>query len=125
MKDKVKALVRELRKNSTKSEKILWECLRGRKLNGYKFLRQYPIEYKNAGKDHIFVLDFYCFEKRLAIELDGEYHDGNEGNDEMRTFFIDKLKIKVIQFSNNNVENNLNFVLKEIENRLPKGPPSL
>jgi len=125
MKEKVKDIVRELRKNSIYSEKILWEQLRGRKINGYKFLRQYPIEYKNAGKERFFVLDYYCYEQRLAIELDGKYHDNNKENDDTRTLFINKYKIKIIRFNNCDVENNINNVIEGIKKQLPKLSPSL
>lgn len=58
---------KELRNNPTKTEKILWAFLKGKKLSGYKFRRQYGV-----GK---YIVDFYCPQMKLAIELDGEMHD--------------------------------------------------
>ena len=64
-----------LRENSTKAERLLWEKLKSRKLNGHKFRRQFSIGY--------YVVDFYCPEKRLVIEADGEIHNSvdSKGND--------------------------------------------
>ena len=61
---------RELRNNSTKAESLLWQQLKGKQVAGFKFRRQYSV-----GK---FVLDFYCAERKLAIELDGSSHDGED-----------------------------------------------
>lgn len=58
---------RRLRKAPTHSEKILWQALRNRRLQGLKFLRQHPI-----GPS---IVDFYCHEKRLAVEIDGPIHN--------------------------------------------------
>ena len=71
---------RQLRKNQTEAEKLLWNFLRGRKFHGYKFRRQHPVS-------KLFILDFYCFEKKLAIELDGIHHleEGQKQLDEERT----------------------------------------
>lgn len=69
-----KTVCRELRKNSTKVEKILWEYLRNRNLLNKKFYRQYPLFYDLTGRESFFVADFYCHEEKLVIELDGEYH---------------------------------------------------
>ena len=67
---------RELRQSATNAEKILWEYLRNRKLEGLKFRRQHPIDK--------FIADFYCHEKKLVVELDGAVHDEkiNAQNDE-------------------------------------------
>ena len=71
---------RQLRKNQTEAKKFLWNFLRGRKFQGYKFRRQHPVS-------KLFILDFYCFEKKLAIELDGIHHleEGQKQLDEERT----------------------------------------
>jgi len=58
----------ELRNNMTESEDILWKELRGRRLSGYKFLRQHPVLYKgNLKRFNYFIADFYCFEKKAVI----------------------------------------------------------
>jgi very-short-patch-repair endonuclease len=66
-----KNLCRELRKNSTKAERLLWEVIRNRKLANKKFYRQYPIFHDINGKETFFISDFFCFEEKLIIEIDG------------------------------------------------------
>ena len=99
---------RELRQSATKAEKILWEYLRNRNLDGLKFRRQHPIDK--------FIADFYCHEKKLVVELDGAVHDEkmNVQYDEARTYELKGSGIKVIRFRNSEVENNILFVLNEI-----------
>lgn len=81
----IKKHARELRRNVTDSEKILWEQLRNRKLSGFKFLRQHPIIYKADYKGlNYFVADFYCSSKKAVIELDGSVHDETVDYDQFR-----------------------------------------
>ncbi len=71
----IKQLARGLRKDQTKTEERLWQALRNRKLDGYKFLRQHPIVHGGCmNKPDFFIIDFYCAEKGLVIELDGKIH---------------------------------------------------
>jgi len=99
---------RELRQVSTEAEKLLWAELRNRKLNGLKFRRQHPIDK--------YIVDFYCHEKKLVIELDGSIHDKKENKeyDQARTIELGGLKIKVIRFRNDEVENGIGKVLEKI-----------
>ena len=99
---------KELRKNMTESEKVLWEEIRNRKLGGLKFRRQHPIS--------TFIADFYCHEQKLVIELDGEIHDNEESQeyDEGRTAEMEYMGITVIRFRNEEVMNSINRVLNEI-----------
>jgi very-short-patch-repair endonuclease len=99
---------RNLRKELTEAEEILWQHLRNRKVNGAKFRRQHPIKH--------YVLDFYCHEAKLAIEIDGGIHDVKENTsyDENRTAVLKELGINVIRFSNEQVMNNTVAVLDEI-----------
>ena len=92
--------VRDLRKNQTPSEKMLWQCLRNRKLAGYKFYRQHPIKVVHDGKTRYFIADFYCHEKNLVIEVDGKIHDNQKEYDEYRTFLINQLGIRVFRLKN-------------------------
>ena len=88
---------RENRQKPTDAEAFLWEKLRNRRLDGFKFRRQHPV--KN------FILDFYCHEGKLGIELDGSYHaelDQYE-YDEGRTFELQELGITILRFSNDDV----------------------
>ncbi len=89
----LKEKARENRKNMNKPECIVWyELLRNKKMKGYKFLRQKPVEN--------YILDFYCNELKLCIEVDGITHSGKIDYDEDRTSNLKKLGIKVIRYPN-------------------------
>ena len=100
---------KELRKTMTRTEKILWKYLKSRRFGNYKFRRQHPIG--------SYILDFYCHQARLAIEVDGEVHDSPEAqlNDKGRTRDINQLGIQILRFKNQQVDFDLEFVLSEIE----------
>ncbi|MCF8238124.1 MAG: endonuclease domain-containing protein [Saprospiraceae bacterium] len=92
---------RVLRKTMTREEALLWQQVRNRQLDGYKFRRQHPIEYvEENGWRSSFIADFYCAEKRLIIELDGAVHDGREDYDEMRTHMLIQLGYRVCRIKN-------------------------
>ncbi len=101
----------------TPAEKELWKILRNRSLGGYKFRRQHPVRE--------FVVDFFCFEKELAIELDGDIHleDEVKERDSNRTAELERLGIKVIRFTNDEVLNNLDEVKTKIINTLISPSP--
>src|SRR3990172_7242183 len=92
---------RYLRKNETTAEKILWSRLRNRQLLGYKFRRQHGI-------DH-YVVDFYCSEKRLAVEVDGvtHYSPSEIEYDKERENLIKTYGIKFVRVTNADVYKNL------------------
>ena len=92
---KTTAHARDLRIRQTEAESLLWYVLRGRRLCGLKFRRQYPIE--------PFIADFACVEKRQVVEIDGGYHDYVDENDQKRQKKIEALGWKVIRFSNEDV----------------------
>ena len=94
-------LARELRKNSTIAEKLLWEDLRNRQLNGVKFYRQHQLIYEeDRGRLHFFIADFYCAEHSLVIELDGKIHEHQRNYDRERDLIIERLGLKVVRFKN-------------------------
>ena len=103
---------RELRKRMTPAEKKLWQALRRKQLLGKKFRRQHPL--------YIYIADFYCHDCKLIIELDGGIHKMPDQyyKDLDRTMELEKMGITVIRFTNEETENNLAFVLKEIENKI-------
>ncbi|MBU0473813.1 MAG: DUF559 domain-containing protein [Bacteroidetes bacterium] len=105
---KLKQLARKLRNNSTKSEVILWNYLKGKQIKGYDFHRQRPI--KN------YIVDFYCSELKLAIEIDGESHYGNEVKDDIRQKEIEKYGVSFLRFDESQIYFNLDGVMKIIEN---------
>jgi very-short-patch-repair endonuclease len=99
---------RELRRKATDAEKYLWSLLRNRQLAGYKFRRQHPL-----GR---FVLDFYCHEAKLCVELDGGQHaePAQADYDRERTVWLNREGIRVIRFWNTDVFNNIEGVLQSI-----------
>jgi len=110
-----KVVCRELRKNSTKAERLFWEKVRNKKFLGKKFYRQYPIFHDITGKETFFVADFFCFSDKLIIELDGKYHQYRLKEDVQRTEILNHLGLTVLRFSNDEVVNNLEGVLSEIK----------
>ncbi len=105
---------KDLRKKSTKAEKILWEYLRNRNLAGFKFKQQYSVD--------VFIIDFYCPKVKLGIEVDGEVHFTEEAKnyDENRSGFLSDFGIEIIRFCNDDIYNNLKVVLNTIEDKLKK-----
>jgi len=101
---------RELRTNQTKAEGILWSALRYRKRLGFKFRRQHVIDQ--------FIVDFYCAEARLVIEVDGAVHEFTGERDQARQEMLEGLGLRVIRFANDDVERNLDGVVIEIERAL-------
>ncbi len=109
------AYARELRKNQTPEEKLVWEQVRARRLQGFKFLRQHPIiigGFRN--KRDFYIADFYCAEKRLIIELDEAMHKFNIAYDKARDAALKEMRLTVIRFHNAEVTGDLNGVLKKI-----------
>ncbi len=114
----IRRLAQELRKNMTESEKILWKELRGRKLNGYKFLRQHPLLYEgNLKRYYYFIADFFCDEKKSIIELDGPIHDKHKEYDEFRDSELHNLGFHILRIKNEELKDMKN-VLERIKSFL-------
>jgi very-short-patch-repair endonuclease len=103
---KMLELAREFRKGPTPSEDILWQALRGKKLDGIKFRRQQPIGY--------FVVDFYNSTYRLVVEVDGPIHDNQIDADRARQDILEILGLNVLRIKSETVEKNLPRALGEI-----------
>lgn len=112
LKAKMHDLAAQLRKDHTESEEILWQALRGRKLDGRKFRRQNPIG--------AFVVDFLCAEENLVIEVDGAIHEQQRESDALRHEIIESLGLRFLRFSAAEVEHNLNGVLDVIKRSFQK-----
>jgi very-short-patch-repair endonuclease len=97
-----------LRKNMTLSEILLWKKLRNRKIFNTKFRKQHPIS--------MFIVDFYCHEFKLVIEVDGEIHNNKESSeyDLSRSAELNKFGLKVIRFTNEEVIYNIDSVITRI-----------
>jgi very-short-patch-repair endonuclease len=98
---------KELRNNSTPEEILLWSKLKNSQIN-LKFRRQHSI----GG----YIVDFYCPTKRLVIEIDGSQHftRDNQEYDKIRTYFFEGLDIKVLRFTNTEINTNIEEVLQKI-----------
>jgi len=107
---------RDLRKNSTPAEKLSWERLRGRRLHGLKFVRQYPIG--------PFVADFFCRDRRVIVEIDGEVHEGDQQRayDLDRDRYLQSHNYMVLRFPNHRIFNDLETVLKQISTTTHTAP---
>ena len=103
---------RMLRENMTTTEKLLWERLKGKQILGLRFRRQHPI--------FIFIVDFYCHEARLVVEVDGEIHNQQLEYDDGRTAEMEKFYIEVIRFSNDEIEQDIDEVINRITERVKK-----
>ncbi len=110
----LKDFVRAHRSNPTEAEIALWEILRGKRLDGYKFRRQHIIG--------DFIADFVCLDKKLIIEADGAVHQlpDNKISDEERTIELNKLGFEVIRFNNNDILHNTEKVINNIRATLNK-----
>ena len=98
-----------LRENMTKAEKHLWERLNKNQL-GVRFKAQHPID--------IFVVDFFCFKYNLIVEVDGGIHLSQHEYDENRTAELERLGLRVIRFTNDEVLSDVDRVVEEIKGYL-------
>ena len=111
---------RGLRKTNTDGEALIWRLLRNRTLANEKFRRQHP----TRGDDPRYVLDFYCAEQKLGVELDGSQHHVQADYDQIRTAWFENQGIRVLRFWNNDVLLQTEAVLEAIYLALTPPPPS-
>ena len=118
---KLKQIARNLRNNSTISEILLWRALKGKQVRGFDFHRQRPIDN--------YIVDFYCHELSLAIEIDGISHDEKMEQDHERQERLESLGVSFLRFSDLDVKRNLSGVVQTIEDWIdvhiptPASPP--
>jgi very-short-patch-repair endonuclease len=110
IKRKMIEIAREFRKDPTEGEKILWEALRGKKLDGIKFRRQQPVGY--------FVVDFYSSMYRLVVEVDGPIHDRQKDADRARQDILEELGLIVFRIKTEIPEKNLPVALHMIRKKI-------
>lgn len=105
---------RELRRNQTDAERLLWSRLRNKQLCGAKFFRQYSFG--------PYILDFYCPATKMAVELDGGQHGlpENMAYDQARTEYLNADGILVVRFWNSDVMDNMDGVLAQLELEITK-----
>ncbi|OEK02365.1 hypothetical protein BFP97_12900 [Roseivirga sp. 4D4] len=108
------ARAKQLRRNMTTAEAMVWKLLKGKQMKGYDFDRQRPIDQ--------YIVDFYCKDLMLAIEIDGSSHDSKEAQeaDLARQQTLEKLGVRFLRIRDEDVKEDVNstyFVIKEwIEN---------
>ena len=116
----MKERARTMRQHPTVAEDALWQRLRRRQIYGRHFRRQHPIVR--------YIVDFYCAESRLVIEVDGGVHEapGRQAYDEERQAFLESLDLRVIRFGNDDVLRQMETVVETIEgavlSTLPANP---
>jgi very-short-patch-repair endonuclease len=103
----LKKLARRLRNNSTLSEILLWKELKGKRMRGYDFHRQKPVDQ--------YIVDFYCPRLHLAIEIDGASHFSHQSKDKLRQNKMEALGIHFIRFDDLEVKRDMEGVLTTIE----------
>jgi very-short-patch-repair endonuclease len=105
----LKELARKLRQNMTLGEVLLWQRLKRKQIRGYDFDRQRPIDQ--------YIVDFYCKDLKLAIEIDGSSHDGEAAkvNDEIRQERLESLGVRFLRFTDADVKRNMEMVVGSIE----------
>ena len=107
-------LAKQLRKDETEAEKILWARLNKNQIKGLQFRRQHPI--------NVFIADFYCAKIKLAIEIDGNIHDLSEyhAHDEGRSAMLEDFGITVIRFTNEQIMDEIDYSIEQIETIVTK-----
>jgi very-short-patch-repair endonuclease len=105
---------RRLRRQQTDAERLLWFRLRDRRLNGWKFKRQFPIDR--------YIVDFFCADAHLIVELDGGQHAVRTEADAARTKILEAMGYFVLRFWNTDVMRNIDGVLEEILAALGRSP---
>ena len=112
---KMRDVAREFRKVPTATEKILWQSLRGKKLDNRKFRRQQPIG--------MFVVDFFCAAERLIVEVDGAIHDSQQDLDRQRQELLESLGLRFVRLKATDVENALEKSLEVIRQAFAPSSP--
>jgi len=116
---------RELRRQMTREEIILWDLLRGRKFKGLKFRRQHPLytHYNRKDEKHYYYADFYCAELRLVIEIDGPIHSTRLDYDRIRDARMLEARYRVLRIPTSMFDD-IDAVLSTIDEATQQ-PPSL
>ena len=104
---KLKPAARRMRRNPTPSEERLWRRLRNHRLLGLKFRRQHAIDR--------FIVDFYCAEARLVVEVDGSVHKSLVQEDAVRQDVLERRGLRVLRFTNSEIDDSLESVTKKIK----------
>ncbi len=99
-----------MRKNPTAAEKLLWDKLKEKKLDGFKFRNQHPV--------FRYIVDFYCREKKLAIEVDGQIHEKLLEADAFWDDYLRSIGVETLRITNGDIENGVDEVCERIREKL-------
>ncbi|MFA5995597.1 MAG: endonuclease domain-containing protein [Patescibacteria group bacterium] len=110
LQQKLHYISKQLRNKPTAAENLLWQKLKGKQLCGKKFRRQYPL--------YSYIADFYCHDKKLLIEVDGEIHKQQQTKDTNRDQMLHEYGYYTLRFTNADILNNINSVLTIITKNL-------
>ena len=115
---KLKELAKRLRNDSTLGEALLWKEINNKRLYGYDFHRQKPLIN--------YIVDFYCYELNLVIEIDGQYHNHEEtyNLDLAREAELEKYKLTIMRFTEQEVKKDMVNVLRTIEQHILEHTPN-
>ena len=113
--DPTRAMARILRKDMTDAELFLWQRLRRRQLDGFRFRRQHPIG--------PYIADFACLEPKLVVELDGSQHLDQLDEDAERTAFMERQGFMLVRFWNDEIFKETKWVLQAISDALRSASP--
>lgn len=94
------------------SEILLWNILKGKKIKGYQFMRQKPID--------DYIVDFFCSKLKLVIEIDGISHNDKSGSDQIRQQKLEALGLSILRFYDQDVKKDIHAVAQVIENWIDK-----
>ena len=108
LREKLIESARRMRDTPTHAEEMLWKKLRKKRLGGYRFRRQHIIQ--------TFIVDFYCPQAKLVIEIDGSVHDNQQEYDQEREKILDIFGYQIVRFKNAQIKTELESVLARIYN---------
>lgn len=118
--DIIKEAARELRKNMTPAEKLLWDNIR-RDISGFRFLRQKPLYVftEDSGQDRFIIPDFYCYEKKLVLEIDWKIHENSEiySLDREKEKLLLSQWIEVMRITNEEIFEDIGKVMQKISTK--------
>ncbi len=112
---------RDLRRHSTRAERLFWEQVRDRKFLDLKFYRQYPFFFSVTDEETFAIVDFYCHERKLVVEIDGKIHDEQKEKDAARSDVLNAFGVSVVRFADEEVEKDMAAVFKKLETVLKGG----
>jgi len=121
----VTQLCRELRKNMTDAEKLVWEAVKSNQIKGLKFRRQHPIFFHYENKSRFFITDFYCGKLNLVIKIDGQIHREQKTYDNIRDTVLNDLGYSVIRIKNEDIFKSRNKLGSYLEETIESQTPSL